>query len=111
MVHAVQVVLGRAAQFWEAEGPIGPGANGYSGVAHTRVPRAGPRAGWVGQASGPPAACQPPARPLVEWKVYRRVARGVDSVQVGCSSSGKRASGLFVGCGDDIAELGELCII
>ena len=71
MVHAVQVVLGRAAQFWEAEGPIGPGANDYSGVAHTRAPRAGLRAGWVGQASAPPASCPPPARPLVGWKVYR----------------------------------------
>ena len=52
MVHAVQVVLGRAAQFWEAEGPIGPGAKGYSATPPPLFPFPGSDVVGIGLGDG-----------------------------------------------------------
>ena len=97
MAHAIQVVPGFAAQFWGAEGPIGPGANSYRGVANTRTESGA--SGGVGWPGFRPASRLSAHRLrgcssnggcagglVVEWEVYKWGARRLERVQVGSSS-------------------------
>ena len=97
MAHAIQVVPGFAAQFWGAEGPIGPGANSYRDVANTRTESGA--SGGVGWPGFRPASRLSAHRLrgcssnggcagglVVEWEVYKWGARRLERVQVGSSS-------------------------